>query len=114
MRNSTARNQQGWAANEKPTSMTTNHPPDHRARQIPAPHMQERLWSLCKAGRRIDCELFDHGSHGVEVQLVRDGHWYSGLRFTLRAQALAHADLRRDDLERHGWREDAQAPIERR
>ena len=50
------------------------------------------------------CELGDHGAHGCEAQLVRNGEFSASRRFATRAQALAHADAIRMLLEGGGWR----------
>jgi hypothetical protein len=47
--------------------------------------------------------LLSHGEYGLEAQLLRDGEFYAGRRFDLRAQAIEHADQTRRDLEREGW-----------
>jgi hypothetical protein len=49
------------------------------------------------------CQLRSHGEYGWEAQLFRDGEFYAGRRFDLRAQAVAHAEQTRRDLEREGW-----------
>jgi hypothetical protein len=56
-----------------------------------------------KDGRRIDCELRDHGEAGVEVQLWRDGEFYAGRRFDRHDQAKAHAEWTRQNLQQAGW-----------
>jgi hypothetical protein len=63
----------------------------------------EPLWSLQTGGRQITCELRSHGEYRWEAQLFRDGKVYSGRPCDLRAQAVAHAEQTRQDLEREGW-----------
>jgi hypothetical protein len=85
--------------------------PDHR-RSLPTRHPAEPLWTLERSGRRVACELRDHGeAAGAEVQLLRNGEFYAGRRFENRAMALQHADHVRVGLERDGWR--VQSPLER-
>jgi hypothetical protein len=84
------------------------HTPDHEPRPPVTPRPRERLWTLRKGDQTMDCDILDHSDYGVEVQLLRHGHWYAGRLFDLRARALAHADLTRADLERGGWHKDEQ------
>jgi hypothetical protein len=63
----------------------------------------EPLSSLQRDGRQITCELRNHGEYGWEAPLFRDGEFYAGRRFHLRAEAVAHAEQTRQDLERDGW-----------
>jgi hypothetical protein len=75
-------------------------------RQLPPARVSkpgEPLWSLHRDGRQITCELRSHGEYGWEAQLFRDGEFYAGRRFDLRAQAVAHAEQTRQDLDREGW-----------
>jgi len=61
-----------------------------------------------KAGRQVTCELRDQGEGcGVEVQLTRDGEFYSGRLCGTRELAQRHADGLRATLERDGWVHDA-------
>ena len=70
------------------------------------PRCGEHLWTLEKAGRRVDCRLLEHGEHGVEVQLFRDREFYAGRRFATRALADAYADAECQVLTaREGWSE---------
>ena len=66
--------------------------PNHRpARRQAQPG--EHLWAIRKKdGRQIDCELRDHGSYGVELQLLRDLAWFYGHRWPTRELARAEAD----------------------
>lgn len=85
--------------------MSTNPALLWNAPPIPArkPRPAEPLWSMCKDGHQIDAELRGHGEYGWELQLLRDGGFYAGRRFDLRAQAVAHGNEIRSDLERDGW-----------
>jgi hypothetical protein len=56
-----------------------------------------------KDGEQTDCALLGHGEWGWEMQLLRNGEWFYGRRWTLRAKALAEADEKRQELERDGW-----------
>jgi hypothetical protein len=86
--------------------------PEHR-RPLSTGHPGEPLWTLERSGRKVACELRDHGeSAGVEVQLLRNGEFYAGRRFETRAVALQHADHVRESLERDGWR--VEFPVDRR
>ena len=62
------------------------------------------LWSLRKHGRQITCEPRGHGEYGWGAQLFRDGEFYAGRRFDLRADVVVHAEGIRQDVERDGWR----------
>jgi hypothetical protein len=83
---------------DKPFYSPNARPPPPRASKPGEP-----LWSLRKDGRQFTCELRSHGEHGWEAQLFRDSDFYAGRRFDLRAQAVAHAEQTRQDLERDGW-----------
>jgi hypothetical protein len=63
----------------------------------------ERLWSMCHGIQQIDAELRSHGDDACELQLLRDGDFYSGRRFNGRAQAMAHGEKIRQDLTARGW-----------
>ena len=84
-----------WRTNPS-TRRTPNRPPPRVSRP------GEPLWSLRKDGRQITCELRSHGEYGWEAQLFRDGGFYAGRRFDLRAQAVEHAEQTQQDLEREG------------
>jgi hypothetical protein len=74
--------------------------------QTPAPckpRQRERLWTLTKAGKRIDAELLFHAEHGVEIQFLHEGVMAYGRRWTLQAQAIQEAGTKRAELEGHGW-----------
>jgi hypothetical protein len=64
----------------------------------PAPPRQptpgERVWSLIKNGRQVDCELrFHRKAYGWECQFLLDGELAEGRRFTLRELALQEGDV---------------------
>jgi hypothetical protein len=50
------------------------------------------------------CELRYQGEYGVEAQFFHDGTFFSGRRFETKAQALAWAELERNEMEKEGWR----------
>jgi hypothetical protein len=47
--------------------------------------------------------LLSHGEWGRECQLSRDGAFYGGRRFELRAQAIEQAAELKIDLKEGGW-----------
>jgi hypothetical protein len=68
------------------------------------PQRGERLWSLHKGGKRqVDAELRAHRDSGVECQFWYEGELVSGRLWTCRADAVAHAEAKRRELERRGW-----------
>ena len=64
----------------------------------PAPPRQprptEHLWAIRKEDRQFDCDLLNHGKHGVEVRMLRDLEWFYGHRCESRELAIAEADGR--------------------
>ena len=78
--------------------------PDVKPPPSREPRPGEFVWALEKDVKRVACELHDHGAHGCEAQLVRDGEFSASRRFAARAQALAHADAIRMLLEGGGWK----------
>jgi hypothetical protein len=74
-----------------------------RAATPSKPRPRERLWTLTKAGKRIDAELLFHAEHGVEIQFLYEGVMAYGRRWTLRAQAIQEASEKRAELEGEGW-----------
>lgn len=72
----------------------------------PAPPRQprptEHLWAIRKDGRQYDCELLDHGTQGIEVQVLCDLDWFYGHRCESRELAIAEADERRARYLREG------------
>jgi hypothetical protein len=84
--------------------------PGYRSQPARA-NLGEPLWTLERNGRRVACELRDHGEPaGAEVQLLRNGEFYAGRRFDTRDQAVRHADHVRMSLERDGWRAESSSP----
>jgi hypothetical protein len=67
------------------------------------PRPTEPVWSMRKDNEQIDCAFLGHGEWGWEMQLLRNGEWFYGRRRTLRAEAQAEADDKRDELKRDGW-----------
>jgi hypothetical protein len=68
------------------------------------PRRGELVWTLLKAGKRVDCELRFHGvSYGWECQCLYDGDFVYGRRFLLRAGALNEAEAQRRRLMGEGW-----------
>jgi hypothetical protein len=62
----------------------------------------EHLWAIRKEGRQLDCELRDHGTWGVEVQVYREGEFLYGRRWASRALALEEAGERKAQYLREG------------
>lgn len=56
-----------------------------------------------KNGKQVDCELRGHGEYGWECQFLYNGELAYGRRWTLRADALAEAEAKRQELEGDGW-----------
>lgn len=54
-------------------------------RREPLP--REHLWAIRLGDHQFDCELFDHGGHGVEVQVLPDLEWFYGHPYETRAGA---------------------------
>jgi hypothetical protein len=76
-----------------------NHPP------VPPhpPPPGERVWTLTKTPKRLDCDLRDDGADGWKALLFRDGEFYAARRFPDRLHALAHTTAMRALLEGGGW-----------
>jgi len=66
------------------------------------PRPTEHLWTIRKDGRQFDCELLDHATWGVEVQVLRDREWFYGHRCESREFAIAEADERKSRYLREG------------
>ena len=66
------------------------------------PRPGERIWSLWKHARRIDCELRTFES-GAEVQLFVDSGFYAGRRHVSQELALRAAEKLRARLNHAGW-----------
>jgi hypothetical protein len=58
---------------------------------------------MTKNGNRVDAELREHGQWGWECQFFYNGDFAYGRRWTTRADALAEAEAKRQELERAGW-----------
>jgi hypothetical protein len=68
------------------------------------PQPGERLWSLHKDGKpQVHAELRVLRDSAVECQFWYEGELVSGRLWTRRADAVAHADNKRRELERRGW-----------
>lgn len=67
------------------------------------------LWLLVKNGRRLMCELRDHGDYGVEVQLLVNEELLAGYGHPTRASAERWADAYRGEREAEGWGADNEA-----
>ena len=63
----------------------------------------EPLWTRHKGSVRVTCELRSHAEDGCEIQLYRNGGFYSGRFFRRREQALAYAKKLNRDLQAQGW-----------
>ena len=64
----------------------------------------ERVWSLCKNGRQVDCELRFHGEpYGWECQCLHDGELAYGKRCPMRELAVKEAEVQRRRLLTLGW-----------
>ena len=67
-----------------------------------APRPGERIWSLSKQARLIDCELRTFEC-GAEVQLLVNAEFYSGRRYAATEFALRAAEEIRARLTHAGW-----------
>jgi hypothetical protein len=77
---------------------------ERAARQGCTPRPRERVWTLVKAGRRIDAELLSQGEAGWEIQLMHnDGTEFFAWRFPLKGGALAESEAQYKRLLRDGW-----------
>jgi hypothetical protein len=92
-------------ADEKPSEAPWFAPgrADSRRGTVCAPRPRERLWTLVKAGRRVDADLLFQAEAGVEVQFLHEGVMAYAHRFTLRAQAAEEAERQRERLSGEGW-----------
>jgi hypothetical protein len=78
--------------------------PNPRPRPPQQPSPGERVWSLRKNGRQVDCELRFHGeAYGWECQCLHNGELAYGKRCPLRALALKEAEAQRRRLLAQGW-----------
>ena len=78
--------------------------PSPRRSAPPNPRLAERIWSMLKSGRRIDCELQAHGDAGCDCRICDEDGWcLYRCHWSRRAQALADAEGQRQALARDGW-----------
>lgn len=64
------------------------------------PRPGEPLWECHRNHVLWSCELRDHGPLGIEAQILRDGEFVEGRRFSARNPAIAWSELFRERLER--------------
>jgi hypothetical protein len=92
--------------NEKPSDVPW-FAPGHADSLTPKARPSSRrdaLWTLQKAGRRIDCALVFHGeSYGWECQCLVNGELAYGQGFVLRIDAVEEAEAQRHRLTGTGW-----------
>jgi hypothetical protein len=69
----------------------------------PNPRLGERVWSLDRNGRTIDCELHSSARGDWDCLVVDDDWLISSRRLPSRADALACAEEQRQALIREGW-----------
>jgi len=69
----------------------------------PRPRPGERLWSLIKDGRQIDCELRPGAADTWDCQFFDEDWLISGRRCASRTDALKHAAEQRRRLLEQGW-----------
>lgn len=67
------------------------------------PESRSVIWELYKGGERLTCELRNHGDHGVEIALLRDGAWFHSQIFVNEMRARNHAEEARRTAEQEGW-----------
>jgi len=67
------------------------------------PRAAERVWSMRKNGRQVDAELRSDGEYGWECRFLYKAELAYSRRWVLRADALAEAEEKRQELERGGW-----------
>ena len=68
------------------------------------PSPREPLWTLIKAGKRVDATLLFHvESYGWECQCLYNGELAYGQRFAMRDGALEEAEVHRRRLLSEGW-----------
>jgi hypothetical protein len=56
-----------------------------------------------KNGKHVDAELRSDGEYGWECQFLYNGDFAYGRRWTMRADAIAEAEAKRQELEGEGW-----------
>lgn len=70
----------------------------------PNRRLAERIWSMQKSGRRIDCVLWTTGEAACDCQISDEDDWCLYRRQWMgRADALADAENQREALARDGW-----------
>lgn len=75
-----------------------------RSAPPPNPRPAERIWSMQKSGRRIDCELRTTGDAGRGCQIFDEDDWcLYRCYWADRAEALVDAENQREALARNGW-----------
>jgi hypothetical protein len=85
--------------------MSDDEPFSRKSKPLPQrePQPGEPLWTRHKGSVRVTCELHSHAERGCEIQLYRNGGFYSGRFFKRREQALAYAKKLNRDLQAQGW-----------
>ena len=73
------------------------------------PRQAEHVWSMRKNGKQVDAELRADGGYGWECQFLYNGDFAYGRRWVLRADALAEAEAKRQELDAVGWRDEKPA-----
>ena len=88
------------------SSPSSSSPTTVRAIEVPrtTAKVVTPLWTVRKDAQRIDAELLDRGPAGWEVRMSKNHVWMSGRRFSDRANAIAHGEAARRDLEQREWR----------
>lgn len=76
--------------------------PNRKPEPARQPKPTEHLWAIRKDGRQYDGELRDHGTWGVEFQVLCDLEWFYGHRHESRDLALLEADRRKAEYLREG------------
>jgi hypothetical protein len=76
--------------------------PNRRPPPARGPRATEHLWAIRRNGRQYDGELLDHGTWGVEFQVLDEREWYYERRSPTRELALAEADDRKAEYLRGG------------
>ena len=50
--------------------------PNRPAATVPTPRPREHLWAIRRNSRQYDCELLDHGTWGIQVQVLGNLEWF--------------------------------------
>jgi hypothetical protein len=66
------------------------------------PAVAERVWTVQRGGRQIDCFVSSHGQSG-DCQIFDEDWCIYRRRWTGRAEALADAEVQKQGLLREGW-----------